>query len=68
MAARVAYQMAMESPHIRADVVEITEFPHLAQRYQVRGVPKTVINEKAQFEGAVPEAAFLDRIKKSLEK
>lgn len=54
--------MAMESPHIVADVVEIQEFPHLAQAYNVRGVPKTVLNDTVQFTGAVPEAVFLKQV------
>ncbi len=51
--------MAMVSPRVRADGVEVTEFPHLAQRYQVMGVPKTVLNENIEFVGAMPEEAVL---------
>ena len=51
--------MALESDRLRADVVEVSEFPHLAQRYHVFGVPKVVINERTEFEGAVPERMFL---------
>ncbi len=61
-AARLAHQMALESPHITAEVVEITEFPHLAQRYKVQGVPKVVINDKVEFVGAQPEAKFLSYV------
>ena len=52
----------MESPRVLADVVEIQEFPRLAQTYKVMGVPKTVINDTVQFTGAVSEEAFLKRI------
>lgn len=55
---RTAHQMAVESDHIRADAVEITEFPQLASRYLVRGVPKVVLNDTAAFEGAVPPEVF----------
>ena len=58
----MAYDMAMESPKVSADVVEIQEFPHLAQAYRVMGVPKTVINDRVQFTGAVPEETFLRRV------
>ncbi|MBI2910988.1 MAG: thioredoxin family protein, partial [Chloroflexi bacterium] len=34
----------------------------LAQHYRVRGVPKIVINEVHWFEGAAPEAAFIQRL------
>ncbi len=49
----------MESPWIVADTIEATEFPELARRYGVRGVPRTIVNEREAIEGAVPEAAFL---------
>jgi predicted DsbA family dithiol-disulfide isomerase len=58
--------MAMESEWITADMVEATEFPHLANKYQVYGVPRTVINETTHIEGAVPEAALLDALLKAL--
>jgi glutaredoxin-like protein len=51
-----AHRFAMASAHIRADMVEITEFPHLAVKYEVQGVPVTVINEAHRIPGAVPEA------------
>ena len=64
--ARLAHAMAMESPRILTDVVEIQEFTHLAQLYQVMGVPKTVINDTLQFVGAVSEEVFLRRILEAL--
>jgi predicted DsbA family dithiol-disulfide isomerase len=54
--------MAMESSHVSADVIEVSEFPDVAQRYQVRGVPKIVINEKTSIEGALPEAQFVSKV------
>ena len=45
-----------------ADVIEVDEFPDVAQRYQVHGVPKTIINEQVNIEGAVPEARFLSLV------
>jgi predicted DsbA family dithiol-disulfide isomerase len=55
--------MALESDLVHADMVEITEFPHLAVMYQVQGVPRTVINEHLKIEGAVPEAALMERVR-----
>jgi hypothetical protein len=49
----------MESDKITSDMVEATEFPHLAQRYAVMGVPKTVANDRGVAEGALPEPALL---------
>ncbi|MCH7481662.1 MAG: thioredoxin family protein [Chloroflexi bacterium] len=58
----------MTNEHIRAEVIEVQEFPEVAQRYQVRGVPKTVINDNAEFVGAVPDEMFVDAILESLGK
>ena len=54
--------MAVECEQVTADVIEVAEFPDIAQRYHVRGVPKTVINEETDFDGAVPEAMLLQRV------
>jgi predicted DsbA family dithiol-disulfide isomerase len=54
--------MAVESDKVTADVVEVSEFPHLSEKYRVFGVPKTVINETIQFEGARPEAALIGAV------
>ncbi|MBI2856525.1 MAG: thioredoxin family protein [Chloroflexi bacterium] len=64
----MAHFMAMENPRIRADVVEVQEFPGLAQRYRVMGVPKTVINETTQFLGAVPEETFINKVLEAIGK
>ena len=51
--------MAIESSFIRATCVEATEFPDLARRYRVTGVPKTVVNDSIEILGAVPEPMFV---------
>jgi glutaredoxin-like protein len=66
-AALMAYQLTMENENVRSDVVEITEFPHLAQRYNVMGVPKIVINEDHSFEGTLPENLFIDQVLKAVQ-
>jgi predicted DsbA family dithiol-disulfide isomerase len=52
----------MENDLIKADVIEASEFPHLALKYGVMGVPKTVINDKTEFVGALPEDLFLEHV------
>jgi len=64
---RLAHRFAMENDLVKADCVEATEFPELAGRYSVYAVPKTVINESASLEGALPEEFYLDRILQTLE-
>ncbi len=59
---RLAHHLAVASEHIRGDCVEATEFPDLAQRYSVMAVPKTVVNEAVTFEGALPEAQFVEQV------
>jgi glutaredoxin-like protein len=58
----MAHEFAVENDLIRADAIDASEFPHLAQKYAVVGVPKVVINEKVEFVGAVPEKMFLDHM------
>jgi len=58
----LAHQFAMESDLVRADMVDVGEFPHLGQKYNVMGLPKTVINEKTEFLGAVPEELFVQQV------
>jgi glutaredoxin-like protein len=62
---RLGHQFALESSHIVADMVEATEFPHLSQKYNVVGVPRTIINESITVEGAVSEEIFLEQVLKA---
>jgi glutaredoxin-like protein len=57
-AVRTAHRFAMASDHITADMVETSEFPHLAVKYNVQGVPHTVINEDHSVIGPQPEIGF----------
>ncbi len=66
-AVRTAYMLAQESEHIRADVVEAIEFPYLANRYSVKGVPTVVINESTIFVGSQPETFFLKKVFEAIE-
>ena len=63
----MAHQMAIASPLVRADMVGAQEFPHLAIKYQVMGVPRTVINETTHIEGAAPEPMVLEKLQEALE-
>jgi glutaredoxin-like protein len=62
----LAHRMAIASPMVRADMVEAQEFPHLVTRYQVMGVPRTVINESAHIEGAAPEPMVLAKLREAV--
>lgn len=61
-AASLAHKLAVESNMVRADAIDAGEFPQLAVKYMVMGVPKIVINEKVEFVGAVPENVFVEHV------
>lgn len=61
-----AHKFAFVNSKIKSDMVEATEFPYLSQKYNVRGVPRTVINETAYLEGAAPEQMFLQKVKEAI--
>ncbi len=63
-AVSAAHRIALESPRVRADMVDSSIFSHLAIKYQVSGVPKTVINETHELVGAQPLGKLLDIIEK----
>jgi len=58
----LAHQFAMESDLVKADIIDVGEFPHLGHKYSVMGVPKTVINEKTEFVGAISEELFVQQV------
>jgi thioredoxin-related protein len=62
----MAVQMAIESEHVIADIVEATEFPDLSQRFRVMSVPKMVVNDSTEFVGALPEDRYLKEVMKAL--
>jgi glutaredoxin-like protein len=62
VAAAIAHKLAVESDMVTADVIDASEFPTLAQKYSVIGVPKIVINEKIEFVGAFNEDLFAEHV------
>ncbi|HET9469266.1 MAG TPA: thioredoxin family protein [Vicinamibacterales bacterium] len=55
----LANQAAIESPFVSTVAIDATEFPDLVRRYNVNGVPKTVINDTREIMGAVSEEDFV---------
>lgn len=58
----LANRMAVASPLVSARTVEANEFPDLSARFGVQGVPRTVVNERGAFVGALPEPQFVEAI------
>jgi hypothetical protein len=54
--------MAVASERVTAVAIEATEFPELSRAYRVMAVPKIVINDRVEFEGALPEPQFLEAV------
>jgi glutaredoxin-like protein len=62
VAAAVAHKLAIECDLIKAEVIDSSEFPDLAMKYNVIGVPKIIINEKTEFVGAFNEDLFAEHV------
>ena len=60
-AVTLAHEMAWANANITAYAVEVTEYPDLARRYRVSGVPKTVVGETVEILGAIPEDDFISQ-------
>ena len=52
--------MAFANEHITSYAVE-TEFPDLARKYRVNGVPKTVVNDQIEILGGLPQDDFVQQ-------
>jgi predicted DsbA family dithiol-disulfide isomerase len=39
----------------------------LTQHYRVQGVPKTIINDRVEFTGAMPEPRFIQQVLQALD-
>jgi glutaredoxin-like protein len=62
-----AYRLALTNPNVIAEGVEASEFPALAQRYRISGVPDTIIDGPAGQErvlGGQPDHVFVDAVMK----
>lgn len=58
----LANRMTLVSPMVTARTIEANEFPDLSRRFEVQGVPRTVVNESGAFVGALPEMQFVDAV------
>lgn len=65
-AAVLAYDMAVASEWVRAEVVEASEFPDISDHYSVMGVPLNIINETGRVEGRAPQNMIVETIKSVL--
>lgn len=50
---KAAHKLAMANDNVTAAMVEAAEFPHLVQKYDVQGVPHTMITDEYGFVGEI---------------
>ncbi len=60
--AKLALKLAIASEFINVDIIHANEFLELAENYNVRGIPMTVINEKKNIYGALDEEEYINHI------
>ncbi len=60
----LAHNMAMVSDKVDASMVEAMEFPELSQKFNISGVPNTIVNDKEGFVGSHPETSAINEIKR----
>jgi len=65
---RTAHRLALVNKNITADMVDVTEFPHLVQKYNINSIPKSIINATNSLDGVVSEQTFIDKINTVLKK
>ncbi len=58
----LVFQFAIVSEYVDAEAWEAVEFPEESRRYDVKAVPKTIINEDLSFEGLVSPEYLLHYI------
>jgi glutaredoxin-like protein len=61
-AVKVVHDLALLNPKITGDMIESMEFRDLAMKNNVSGVPKTIINGKVEFTGAMGIEEVLKKI------
>jgi glutaredoxin-like protein len=68
VAVGTVHRLAMANDYITGDMVELAEFPHLAVKYNVQGVPKIIINEKESVTGALPDMDLAKEVLRAIGK
>ncbi len=64
-AVETANHIALAAEGVKAEMVEAMEFAELSDRFNVRGVPRIVINDDDAYEGAIPAQHFVEAVLKA---
>jgi len=62
--AKLGLKMAVASDYINVDIIDALDFLDISEKYNVRGIPMTVINENKLFYGALDSKEYIDNILK----
>jgi glutaredoxin-like protein len=65
-AVHLAHRLAFAGDRVTSSMVDASEFPDLADRYDVRAVPLTVINDTVRLEGSMPEADVVEALRTAI--
>ncbi|MCD6369864.1 MAG: thioredoxin family protein [Thermoproteales archaeon] len=68
IAVRTAHKFAMANENVSGDMMEALEFREFAEKYNVYAVPKVIINDVIEFEGAIPAKYFAVAVVESIGK
>lgn len=60
--AGLAAKMAAESPLVATELINTPDFPVLSQRYRVETSPRTIVNDRVEFNGARAEDEFVEKV------
>jgi hypothetical protein len=55
-------RLAVESPQITTDIINVAVLPYLAVRYQADDTPTTMVNGRKACVGVVPDEEFVKRV------
>lgn len=58
--------MAFHNEKVKASIIDLIQFPDIAEQYKVLGIPKTVINEGQRYTGPFDLKDGLDIIEKEI--
>ena len=58
----LANRLAIERSQITATAIDATQYPDLVRRYNVNGVPKTIINDALEIVGAASEKEVVEAV------
>jgi predicted DsbA family dithiol-disulfide isomerase len=62
--AELSLSLAMQFSTIKTEIIEIQEYPDLANNYGISSVPVTVINDKIQLDGQISSDTLVEAILK----